>query len=543
MHRFPVLPVTSFLLAMVCWSAAAAAPPARTGDALWDLARREASVHRFSTLFTAHDVRNHLSSEEGLRRALDWCKRTAVTKVYIESFRDGYRAEPDVLDKARDRFRTEGFEVSGCVTPTAVGKRSNRWNIIACYTDRATQDALQAIFEIAARHFDEVMIDDFWFTDCTCPDCEAARRSRRVTVGDRVTTAASDTWEDYRRELMTRLSVERVIGPAKEVNPRCKLIIKYPQWYDVFHERGYDVDRETRIFDRIWVGTETRDYDDKQWGGTVQYEAFFIMRWLGGLGGEKCGGGWYDWLGTTEQTYIEQARQTILGGARESLLFCYGGLQGTTGPANVAALRREIPGLLETAGNVAHRSLRGVAAYKPANSAPGLEKRVFDFVGMLGIPLVPCHEFPSNAPAAFFSRHALKDPGFPSKLRAFLDTGRPVLMTDGLAATLPATLWKDHPSVVVLPLKGEPKSLLELGESDAGRIRAPLLAALGITLRAPNRVSLCLFDDGSVVVQNFNNQPVTVDLDGRKETLPARDWMARWNRSADRPRSPGAQAK
>jgi hypothetical protein len=53
------------------------------------------------------------------------------------------------------------------------------------------------------------------------------------------------------------------------------------------------------------------------------------LRWLGGIGGAKCGGGWYDWLGTTERTYIEQARQTILGGARESMLFCYGGLQGT----------------------------------------------------------------------------------------------------------------------------------------------------------------------------------------------------------------------
>ena len=34
---------------------------------------------------------------------------------------------------------------------------------------------------------------------------------------------------------------------------------------------------------------------------------------------------------------------------------------------------------------------------------------MFDFVGMLGVPLVPCHEFPADAPAAFFSVHALKD--------------------------------------------------------------------------------------------------------------------------------------
>ena len=63
-----------------------------------------------------------------------------------------------------------------------------------------------------------------------------------------------------------------------------------------------------------------------------QYEGYFIMRWLGGVGGAKCGGGWYDPFGTTEQTYVEQARQTVLGGAGESLLFCYGALLRGTGP-------------------------------------------------------------------------------------------------------------------------------------------------------------------------------------------------------------------
>ena len=169
---------------------------------------------------------------------------------------------------------------------------------------------------------------------------------------------------------MVRLSREHVLGAARKVNPRVRLIIKYPQWYDHFHERGYEVVRETGDFDRIWVGTETRDYDDKEWGGTVQYEAYFIMRWLGGVGAEKCGGGWYDPFGTTEKTYVEQARQTVLGGARESMLFCYGGLQGETGPKNVEALRSHIPELLKVAAEVKSRKLVGIAAYKPPNSQP-----------------------------------------------------------------------------------------------------------------------------------------------------------------------------
>ena len=121
------------------------------------------------------------------------------------------------------------------------------------------------------------------------------------------------------------------------------------------------------------MGTETRDYDDQRWGGTVQYEAYFIMRWLGGLGGEKCGGGWFDPYGTTEKTYIEQARQTVLGGARESVLFCYGSLLKDTGPQNVEALRAEIPELLAVAGQVRGRVPVGVAAYKPPSSQPEKE--------------------------------------------------------------------------------------------------------------------------------------------------------------------------
>ncbi len=312
--------------------------------ALWSLARQSAPVHRFSTLFTAQDVQHSLSSEEGLKGAIEWCKKTGVTKVYVETFRDGYQAERAALQNAKAKLTAAGLEVSGCVTTTRVGKSSTRWkDTISCYTDQPTQDKIEAIFEYAAGLFDEIMIDDFWFTDCACAECDAARTNRCVTIGKEKSKPGGETFEDYRCELMTRLSRERVLGPAKRVNPKVKLIIKYPQWYDTFHERGYEVIKETADFDRIWVGTETRDYTDNRWGGTPQYEGYFIMRWLGGIGGPKCGGGWYDPFGTTERTYVEQARQTILGGAAESMLFCYGALQRGTGPKNVEALRAEMP--------------------------------------------------------------------------------------------------------------------------------------------------------------------------------------------------------
>ncbi len=497
-------------------------------DDLWALAKNYETVHRFSTLFSAQDVRDRLSSEAGLAKAIAWCRQTAVTKVYVESFRDGYQADRATLTQARNRFREAGFLVSGCITPTQVGKRSTGWEGIACYTDPPTQEKVQGYFEFAAGLFDEIMIDDFWFTDCACPDCESARRSRTVRIGSKTYPVAGDTWEDYRCELMVRLSQDRVLGAAKRVNPKVRLIIKYPQWYDNFHVRGYDVLRETADFDTIWVGTESRDYNDRRWGGTPQYESYFIMRWLGGIGGPKCGGGWYDWLGTTERTYVEQARQTVLGGARESMLFCYGGLQGSTGPKNIEALRTHIPELFSVAKEVRAREMTGIAAYKPANSHPEKEARVFDFVGMLGFPLAPCHLFPAQADAGFFSIHALKDPELAVKLAAFIESGRPVLITDGLARRLEGKVELAKPNVHLLPVRGDPKSLLTMPAEEVNALRAPMLRPFRVALQAPNHVALYLFKDGSYVLENFLDEPVSLELNQEPITMAARGWKYQW---------------
>ena len=498
------------------------------GPDLWTLAQTSRGVHRFSTLFTAQNVRDDLGSEAGLSRAIAWCKATAVTKVYLEAFRDGYTVERATLVKSREAFAAASIDPAGCVTTTHVGKDSTGWKVVSCYTDRATQQKLRSIFEYAASLFDEVMIDDFWFTDCQCSSCDAARAARMVTIGGEHYAVPGDTWDEYRAELLVQLSRHYLLEAARHVNPRVKLIIKYPQWYDHFHERGYEVVRESADFDRIWVGTETRDYADPKWGGTVQYEAFFIMRWLGGLGGTKCGGGWFDPYGTSPATYLEQARQTVLGGARESMLFCYGSLCQDTGPSNVDALRAAIPELFTVAQEVARRRPAGIAAYKPPGSHAGNEGRVFDFVGMLGLPLIPCHEFPTNAPAAFFSIHAFKDPLFPGLLRDFIKQGRPVLLTDGLANALADRNDLTRPGVQVLKVNAEPKTLLKLAQVAIDTLRAPLLKPWGIDFHAPNQTALYLFTDGSRVVENFNDEPVEIRINGQPERIPARGWVALW---------------
>jgi hypothetical protein len=205
-------------------------------------------------------------------------------------------------------------------------------------------------------------------------------------------------------------------------------------------------------------------------------------------------------------------------------------LQGTTGPKNIEALRANVPELLDTAAQVRKREVIGIAAYKPPNSHPENEKRVFDFVGMLGLPLVPCHEFPEKAPAAFFSVHALKDPKFVTRLTELIGAGKVVLLTDGLVQQLTDKMKLSAPNVHVLAVKGEPKSLLQLSQKELDDLRAPLLRPLKITFSAPNQVALYLFGDGSWVIENFNNEPVSVELNQRPLNVEGRGWLQHWQK-------------
>lgn len=513
-----------------------------------DLSYAKQDAHAFSTLFTAQNVRDFLSTEDGIRSAVDWCRKTGVKKVYIETFRDGYQSDAALLQSSSERFLSEGFMVSGCVTTTRVGKPSTGWKeLISCYTDQESQDKIQSIFEYAAGFFDEIMIDDFWFTDCDCPECDAARQSKEATIGERSYPVADDTWAKYRCELMVNLSRDRILAPAKRINPRVKIILKYPQWYELFQDRGYDVARETSDFNKIWVGTETRDYDDPKWGGVPQYRAYFIMRWLGGIGGEGCGGGWYDPFGTTEHTYIEQARQTVLGGARESLLFCYGSLQEPTeslkkqgfgpgsvpskpiehytGPRNVEVFRENIRELLAVSEEMQYRSPVGVAAYKPPSSNSADESYIFEFIGMMGLPLVPRHEFPSDAPAIFLSMHSLADGTIIDKLTTFIASGKPVLLTDGLVKRLTGRMKLNLPNVTVLQVKGKPTQLLKMSSKKLDAIREPLLSPLGVAFQAPSKVALYLFNDGSWLIENFNNKSQEVKFNQKPLEIPSRGWL------------------
>ena len=67
-----------------------ALPAARAAEPadLWKLALDKQPIHRFSTLITASQVRDRLATDAGIDAAIEWCKATGVTKVYIKNFND-----------------------------------------------------------------------------------------------------------------------------------------------------------------------------------------------------------------------------------------------------------------------------------------------------------------------------------------------------------------------------------------------------------------------------------------------------------------------
>ncbi len=509
------------------------------GDDLWELAQDNRGVHRFSTWIYVHNIRDLLSTPQGLDQALDWCRKTAVTRVYLESFRDGYQVEALLLKRVKAQFQRNGFDVHGAITPTEFGKRSSGWRGATCFTDATSQEKLQAMVEHCASVFDEILVDDFFFTDCKCSDCDTSRAGKIVTVADSQTPVDDDSWPKYRSELLQQVLLRRMIEPARAVNPRVKIMLKYASWYDRFYQVGCDVLRQLPELPRVVLGIETRDRDKN---GFPPYRAYYTMRWMEGLAKEKSGGGWYDWLSTTPRTFVEQGRQAVLAGAKESMLCCYGGLiydkvsmpccydgvKENTGPENTLAIRRAIPELLQVSKEVQNRRAIGLAAYfTPAGSGRG-DNAIFDCVGTLGIPLIPCHEFPVDAPAAFFSMHILVEPDCRNKLRAFVATGRPVLMTHTLAKAVSADIGDNQVNVSVLPADVNTKSVWSVPAHVADGIRAPLLKAFALTLECPSGVSFYPFHDGSWVLENFTNEPVVARLNGQSIEIAPRGWCYRW---------------
>lgn len=150
------------------------------------------------------------------------------------------------------------------------------------------------------------------------------------------------------------------------------------------------------------------------------------------------------------------------------------------------------------------------------NSAGRNEQYVYDFAGMLGLPLIPTAEIRTDAKAVFLPIHAMKDVRLNEKLAAIIKAGTPVLVTDGLAARLPSELASDK-NLLTLKVNGKPSGLLSLTREDLKPIRDRLLAPLGMRFDAPNKVAFYLIGDHWAAIENFNDEPVAAVLEFAEE--------------------------
>lgn len=231
-------------------------------------------------------------------------RQMKVDKIYLETHRDKIIVDDKTLEAAKKFFQSRGVEVAGGITYTI--DESNHFETF-CYSNPQHRKKAQEIAELTAKHFDEFILDDFFFTSCKCDLCIKGK-------GDQ-------SWTNYRLNLMKDAGRDLIVGPAKAVNPKVKVIIKYPNWYEHFQGLGFNLEAEPKIFDGIYTGTETRD-PVRSGQHLQQYESYLVFRYFENISPGKNGGGWVDPFGSFYMDrYAEQLWLTLFAKAPENYTF------------------------------------------------------------------------------------------------------------------------------------------------------------------------------------------------------------------------------
>ena len=394
---------------------------------------------------TARDV-NQMSDANWLATRWDEISRQVkVDKIYLETHRNTMLVDGNTVLAAKKFFEDKGVEVAGGITYTIM--ESNRFQTF-CYTKPESRKRVKEIAEYTAKLFDEIILDDFFFTNCKCESCIKAK-------GDK-------SWSEFRIDLMKGAARNLVVGPAKAVNPKVKMVIKYPNWYEHFQGCGFNLEAQPKIFDGIYTGTETRDpvYTDQH---LQQYESYLIFRYFEKIKPGGNGGGWVD-TGSIRymDRYAEQLWLTLFAKAPEITLFNFNsmlrpipqeyraGWQGsfdfnemmqpikladgtTVAPSSMARPAgyslELVDKFLGKLGNPV-----GVKSYKPYHSLG--EDFLHNYIGMCGIPMDLMPEFPAEANVIFLTESAKFDKKIVAKIKKQLVAGKTVVITSGLYKAL-----------------------------------------------------------------------------------------------------------
>jgi hypothetical protein len=366
-----------------------------------------------------------------------------VDKVYIETYRSRVVADDETIEAVKRFFTAHHVEIAGGI---CFSDSDNGQFVSFTYTKPADRDYVKHVSEFTARHFDEIILDDFFFANTKTPSDIAAK--------------GTESWTDFRLKTMDEVSRDLVVGPAKSVNPRVKVIIKFPNWYPHFAANGYDLKEEPKIFDGIYAGTETRDpvITDQN---LQQYESYDIVRYFENIDPGHMGGGWVDTFDIRYiDRYSEQLWLTVFAKAHEMTLFNYMNLLDPAKPGDrpwgadaaqhtdvnwpaITARAQGKPIFATVAGNALDQvkpiiaqlgTPIGVAAYRPVHGVG--EDFLPNFLGMIGIPINLSPTFPSGAPTILLTESAASDPQLVAKMKSSLEAGKTIVITSGLLHAL-----------------------------------------------------------------------------------------------------------
>jgi len=364
-----------------------------------------------------------------------------IDKVYLETYRSRFIVPEQTIEQVKRFFIDHGVQVAGGI---AFSDRGTTGQFETHhYTTPADRAYVKAISEMTARHFNEIILDDFFF-HMGKTDADIAAKGNR-------------SWTQFRLDLMDEVSRDLIVGPAKRVNPKVKFVIKFPNWYEHFQGMGYDLDKEPKIFDGIYTGTETRDPETTD-QHLQQYESFQIIRYFDNIAPGRNGGGWVDTFSIQYlDRYAEQLWDTVFAKAPEMMLFNYGDLPRPAIPGKRDAWAKEDTSFNfdQMAGGVGHPNMAkvagyslakadavlgalgtpiGIAAYKPYQSTG--EDFLHNWLGMIGIPINLSPQFPVNAPTILLTESAKFDPNIVAKIKGQLKAGKNVIITTGLLRAL-----------------------------------------------------------------------------------------------------------
>ena len=396
----------------------------------------------------AYEVQD-MADQKKLKETWDLISRQVkIDKIYLETHRDKLIVDEKTLESAKKFFRSKGLEVAGGITYTI--DESNNFETF-CYSNPEHRALAKEIAEYTAKHFDEFILDDFFFTSCKCDLCIEAK-------GDM-------SWTDFRLKLMTEAARDLIINPAKAVNPDVKVVIKYPNWYEHFQGLGFNLETEPGMFDGIYTGNETRDAISSD-QHLQQYESYLIFRYFENIAPGRNGGGWVDPGGANYlDRYAEQFWLTLFAKAPEITMFDYRQLQSAIRPGQrgpwqgkgtsfdydemMKAFR--LPDGTEVQASTIARAAGitfekvdkfigllgnpvGLKSYRP-HHATG-EDFLHNYLGMIGIPMDLCPEFPDDGQMILLTESAAFDPLIVRKITERIESGRNVMITSGLLKAL-----------------------------------------------------------------------------------------------------------